>query len=378
VGHRQGTLENLGPVMNPQTVSQNFWQGQRVLVTGHTGFKGAWLTLWLTRMGASVTGVGLEPEGHPNLWDLSGQSAVDHHQVDIRDRQALIDLVQKTRPEIVLHLAAQSLVRRSYHDPAGTFATNVMGTVHLLEAIALTPSVQACVVVSSDKCYDNPEDGHSFVESDPMGGLDPYSGSKGCTELATNALRHSFFAPYAVGGHHCRIASARAGNVIGGGDWSVDRLVPDIIRGCLGAEGLVDIRSPNALRPWQHVLEPLRGYLMLAQKLCNGTEGVDSGWNFGPDKADERPVIEVARALVNALGQGRIEIDTPEHAPHEATTLRLDSGRARQIGWAPRLNFEETIAMVAEWYSGWSQGEDVTELCLKQINAYEIKGSDAQ
>ena len=362
--------------MSPKDVSHNFWQGQRVLVTGHTGFKGAWLSLWLTQMGAKVTGVGLAPDSDPNLWDLSAQSGVDHHEVDIRDRQALINLVRDTRPEIVLHLAAQSLVRRSYHDPAGTFATNVMGTVHLLEAIALTPSVQACVVVSSDKCYENAEDGRSFSESDPMGGLDPYSGSKGCTELATNALRHSFFAPYASGGHHCRIASARAGNVIGGGDWSVDRLVPDIIRGCLGTDGQVEIRSPNALRPWQHVLEPLRGYLMLAQKLCNGTDGVDSGWNFGPDEADERPVIEVARALVDALGQGQIAIDVPDNAPHEATTLRLDSSRARQIGWAPRLSFDDTITKVADWYAGWARGENVRDLCLAQINEYENKGSN--
>ncbi|WP_171133169.1 MULTISPECIES: CDP-glucose 4,6-dehydratase [unclassified Ruegeria] len=361
--------------MQPRDVNPNFWTGKRVLVTGHTGFKGAWLTLWLNQMGAEVTGVSLLPDSTPNLWDLSGQSDVEHHQIDIRDRSALINVVQGTKPDIVLHLAAQSLVRRSYQDPAGTFATNVMGTVHLLEAIAAAKTVQACVIVSSDKCYENREDGRSFVETDPMGGLDPYSGSKGCTELATQAMRHSFFAPYAQGGHPCRIASARAGNVIGGGDWSEDRLVPDIIRGCLGDEGRVEIRSPNAVRPWQHVLEPLRGYLMLAEGLYAQHDGHDSGWNFGPDQSDERPVIDVAQALTSALGQGRIEIDMPEDAPYESTTLRLDSSRARQIGWAPKLNFEETIRMVADWYAGWSRGDDVTALCLSQINDYQNRGS---
>ena len=356
--------------MTGNDVDPAFWRGRRVLLTGHTGFKGAWLALWLDRMGAEVTGLALEPEGEPNLWSLTRPASVRHRVLDIRDRAALIAAMRAAEPEVVLHLAAQSLVRRSYRDPAGTFATNVMGTVHLLEAVAATPSAAACVVVSSDKCYENREDGRNYTEDDPMGGRDPYSASKGCTELAAAAMRQSFFAPQAPGGHPCRIATARAGNVVGGGDWSEDRLIPDIIRGCLGPAGEVEIRAPDSLRPWQHVLEPLRGYLMLAERLHTGAEGVDSGWNFGPDRADERPVIEVAEAIVAGLGRGRIRVNRPKDAPHEAKLLRLDSSRARQIDWAPRLSFDATIAMVAEWYSGWAAGKDPRALSEAQIDAY--------
>jgi CDP-glucose 4,6-dehydratase len=243
-----------------------------------------------------------------------------------------------------------------------------MGVVTLLDAIRQSPSVQSCVIVTSDKCYRNDEKSRRFRESDPMGGLDPYSASKGAAELAATSMRHSFFAPYASAGHPARIATARAGNVIGGGDWSEDRLIPDIVRGCLGPDGRVVIRAPNSVRPWQHVLEPLRGYLMLAEHLEQGTS--DGGWNFGPDQDDTRPVIDVANALVDALGQGQIDIQQNPDAPHEAKLLQLDSSKARKIGWKPGLDFNQTIDMTAGWYGEWAKGAQPRDLCLAQIEQY--------
>lgn len=347
-----------------------FWKDRRVLVTGHTGFKGAWLCLWLTRMGAKVSGLALEPDTDPNLWTLLGLKNVQSHICDINDASAVATCLAQEKPEIVLHLAAQPLVRRSYREPIETFATNVMGVVTLLDAIRQAPSVQSCVIVTSDKCYRNDEQVQRFGENDPMGGLDPYSASKGAAELVTTSMRHSFFAPYAAGGHPARIASARAGNVIGGGDWSEDRLIPDILRGCLGPDGRVVIRAPNSVRPWQHVLEPLRGYLMLAEHLTDKTPGADDGWNFGPDEGDTRPVIDVANAVVGALGQGQIDIQEDPNAPHEAKLLQLDSSKARQIGWAPGLDFSQTVEMTAGWYGGWSSGTSARDLCGAQIEQY--------
>jgi len=354
-----------GLVVNPA-----FWSGRRVLVTGHTGFKGAWLCLWLTQLGANVSGLSKEPEGEPNLWTLLGLADVQHNVGDVRDVSTIEDVLAREQPEIVFHLAAQSLVRRSYRQPIETFSTNVMGVVALLDAISRANSVRASVVVTSDKCYQNLEQNRGYRETDRMGGRDPYSASKGAAEIAAASMRHSFFAPYASDGHPCRIATARAGNVIGCGDWSEDRLIPDIVRGCLRVDRSVLIRSPNSIRPWQHVLEPLRGYLMLAEQLAGGEAGADDGWNFGPDRNDERPVIDVADAIVGALGKGDIEILQDQPDLHEAELLRLDSTKAQKIGWSTILDFAQTIKMTADWYADWMNGAPPVELCGEQIDSY--------
>ena len=347
-----------------------FWKGRRVLVTGHTGFKGAWLVLWLRQLGAQVSGLSLGPVSEPDLWSRLGADVVAEHIGDIRDREFVENALAAALPEVVLHLAAQSLVRPSYRDPIDTFSTNVMGTVTLLEAIRNAPSVQACVVVTSDKCYENEEKTEGYLEGDRMGGHDPYSASKGCTELAAASMRRSFFQPAVTGGHPCRIATARAGNVIGGGDWSDDRLVPDIVRGCLGEGETVVIRSPRSVRPWQHVLEPLQGYLLLAQALFQQRRDADDGWNFGPDAGQERPVIDVASAVVRALGRGRIDIQENRADLHEARLLQLVSTKARQLGWRPVWDFDTTIEKTAGWYRDWAAGSDPRALCLAQIEQF--------
>jgi CDP-glucose 4,6-dehydratase len=321
-------------------------------------------------LGAQVVGYSLEPPQQPNLWTLLNLKSVKHCAGDICDQVALRRVLAEHQPEVVLHLAAQALVRRSYREPIETFAANVMGVVTLLHLVSQTPSVRAVVSVTSDKCYQNVEQIWPYRETDPMGGRDPYSASKGCAELVTASMRQSFFAPYAESGANCRVGSARAGNVVGGGDWSEDRLIPDIIRGCLGDAGTVVIRSPHSLRPWQHVLEPLRGYLMLAEQLALGTPATDDGWNFGPDRADERPVAEVAAAVVHALGRGKIVTGEGSPTLHEAKLLRLDSSKARQLGWQPKLSFEQTVAMTAGWYAAWAAGSDVGGLCQSQIHDY--------
>lgn len=366
MGLGPGALEDLG--MTP-----GFWAGRSVLVTGHTGFKGAWTCLWLQSLGARVSGLALPPGTRPALFDLLGLGAgMRSETADIRDGAALDRLLADAAPEVVLHMAAQSLVRRSYRDPVGTFETNVTGTVALLHAVSRTPSVRAVVVVTSDKAYENREWPWGYREEDALGGHDPYSASKGAAEIAAASMRRSYFRPFAAEGHPARIATARAGNVIGGGDWSEDRLVPDIVRGCLGPAGEVTIRAPQAVRPWQHVLEPLRGYLMLAEALHAGRAGADTAWNFGPGREDERPVIEVAEAVVAALGQGRIARAPVPPALHEAHLLTLDNSKARAgLGWRPALGFAETVAMTAGWYGGWARGADPRRLTLDQIAAYQ-------
>ena len=347
------------------------WKGRRVLITGHTGFKGAWLALWLREMGAQVSGLSLPgPVSAPDLFSQLALDDIADLRGDIRDGALLERVLREQRPEFVFHLAAQSLVRPSYADPVGTFSTNVMGTVALLDAIRRQEGVLGCVVVTSDKCYENREQPRGYRESDPMGGHDPYSASKGAAEIATAAMRRSFFAPCAQNGHPCRIATARAGNVIGGGDWSDQRLVPDIVRGCLGPGGRVVLRAPDAVRPWQHVLEPLHGYLLLAEALLEGREGADSGWNFGPDEDQARPVIDVARALVAALGRGEIVIRPQEADLHEARLLMLDASRARALGWRPVWDFEKTIAQTASWYAQEAAGHSPRDLCLAQIEQF--------
>lgn len=365
MGVGQGAVEDL-------EVNREFWNGRRVFLTGHTGFKGAWAAAWLTRMGAEVTGFAHAPETEPNLWSLlrltGGRSVI----ADLNDRAALDRALAEARPEVILHLAAQALVRRSYRDPVETFASNVMGTVQLLDAARACPDLRAVVVATSDKAYDNVEQIWGYRETDPMGGRDPYSASKGACEIAAQSMAKSFYAPFGGPGcHPARVATVRAGNVIGGGDWSEDRLVPDIVRGCLGAEGTVTLRAPRSVRPWQHVLEPVRGYLMVAERLITD-DAAATGWNFGPDRTDERAVVEVAEAVVGALGKCRIVTDEAGATLHEAKLLRLDCTKARlELGWQPALGFADCIRLTADWYAGWAKGRPAIELCREQIADYE-------
>ena len=351
-----------------------FWAGRPVLVTGHTGFKGAWLCLWLTRLGARVSGFALEPETDPSLCALAGlPGRVESRIGDVRDLDGLRACIAAAKPSIVLHLAAQALVRPSYADPVGTYASNVMGTVHLLEAVRGCPSVEAVVIVTSDKAYENREWVWAYREDEPMGGRDPYSNSKGCAELVTSAYRASFFG---AGGHPARIASARAGNVIGGGDWSRDRLIPDVVRAFAKGEP-VEIRAPGAIRPWQHVLEPLSGYLRLAELLCADDGGrYAEGWNLGPADADCRPVSEVVAGLARGWGAGASWRLASGTHPHEATFLKVDAAKARaHLGWDRRLPLAEALDWTGAWYRAQAQGADASGLTLDQIARYEALGA---
>jgi len=366
LGVRQSALEDL-------EVNREFWNGRRVFLTGHTGFKGAWAAAWLAQMGAEVTGFAHAPETEPNLWSLLEPKGVRSVIGDLNDRATLERALAETRPEVILHLAAQALVRRSYRDPVETFASNVMGTVQLLDAARACSDLKAIVIATSDKAYDNVEQIWGYRETDAMGGRDPYSASKGACEIAAQSMAKSFYAPFGgAGAHAARVATVRAGNVIGGGDWSEDRLVPDIVRGCLGADGAVTLRAPRSVRPWQHVLEPIRGYLMVAERLASGDDAAASGWNFGPDRTDERAVLEVAEAVVGALGKGRIVIEESGATVHEAKLLRLDCTKARvELGWQPVLHFADCIRLTADWYAGWSKGRPAHDLCREQIADYE-------
>ena len=356
-----------GLVLDP-----DFWSGRRVLVTGHTGFKGTWLSLWLADMGADVLGIALKPATVPNLFDLVRiEPRIRSFLVDVNDRPAIEEIFSEHRPEIVMHLAAQSLVRLSYRQPVETFTTNVVGVVTLLDVVRATPGVRAVVVVTSDKCYENMEWDWGYREADVLGGRDPYSASKGCAEIAAAAMRKSFFAPHRLNGHPARIATVRAGNVVGGGDWAEDRLVPDIVRGCFGPEGTVMLRNPDSVRPWQHVLEPLCGYLEIAEKLVTAPEGFDQGWNLGPEPSDDRSVLEVARSMIAALGRGQIVRAQAADIRHEARILRLDCAKAKMhLNWRPQLRFDSTIDMTSRWYKAWYEGEDMTEFTRSQIAAY--------
>ena len=349
----------------------NFWKSRRVLVTGHTGFKGSWLALWLHSMGAAVCGYSLDPPTEPNLYrllPLEGQ--IRSVRGDIRDQDALAAAMRGFEPEVVLHLAAQPLVRLSYQSPVETYAVNVLGTVHVLEAVRQTPSVRSVVVVTSDKCYENLERPEPYLEHEAMGGHDPYSSSKGCAELVTSAYRRSFFHPDKWTKHRVGVASARAGNVIGGGDWAPDRLVPDMMRAWAAGEAVV-IRNPEAVRPWQHVLEPLAGYLLLAEKLCADGPEFAAGWNFGPAEGDARPVRYLVTELARIWGEdARWKFDDAAHV-HEAHLLRLDSAKAvARLGWAPRWSLDETLEHTAEWYRSYYRGEDMSARSLRQIEEY--------
>jgi CDP-glucose 4,6-dehydratase len=355
----------------PGVVAPVFWRDRRVLLTGHTGFKGAWLSLWLSSLGARVTGLSLGVPTEPSLFELARIGGeMDSLTGDIRDPDAVAQAMASAQPELVIHMAAQSLVRRSFAEPRETYETNVMGTVNVLDAVRSTESVRAAIVVTSDKCYSNREWEWGYREHEPMGGHDPYSSSKGAAELVTAAYRSSFFSD--PGG--ARIASARAGNVIGGGDWAEDRLIPDIMRAALAGEP-VRVRNPSSVRPWQHVLCPLGGYLVLAQALFESAEHAH-GWNFGPSDEDARPVDWIVRRIAELWPeQLRIERDPGPH-PHEAYHLKLDSSLARErLGWRPTMNLEQGIEATVEWYRGLRDGADVREMTLAQIDSAGARGT---
>lgn len=350
----------------------NIWQGRRVFLTGHTGFKGSWLALWLTKMGAQVRGYSLAPNTEPNLFTVAHIADVmEDLRGDIRDVSKLETAITEFAPEIVLHLAAQPLVRRSYTDPLGTYATNVMGTAHLLEAIRKTPSVRAAVCITTDKCYDNKEWVWPYRETDPLGGYDPYSSSKACAEIVCAAYRNSFFSTSALKEQNVALATARAGNVIGGGDWAEDRLIPDLIRGFQSQQPVL-IRRPQSIRPWQHVLEPLHGYILLAERLFAGHLEFATAYNFGPSAEDAWTVEEIATKLATSWGKNAKWISDSSPSVHEAHYLRLDASKARdELHWQPRLTIETALDWTMEWYRHYSAKENIKEFTIQQINNYE-------
>lgn len=350
------------------------WRGRRVFLTGHTGFKGGWLALWLSQLGAVVRGYALDPVTDPNLFDVARVgSVIEDIRGDIRDAGALDRAMQQFAPEIVFHLAAQPLVRYSYQDPIGTLETNVIGTARVLDAVRRTPGVAAVVSVTTDKCYENKEWVWPYRETDPLGGYDPYSSSKACAELVSASFRQSYFPVSQLGqpnGHGVALATARAGNVIGGGDWSNDRLIPDLVLGCLAGQP-VRIRNPHAIRPWQHVLEPLHGYLLLAEKLLTHDPRFATAYNFGPFESDARPVGWIADQLTTAWGEGASWQHDDAPAPHEAGYLKLDSSRARaDLGWTPQLRLQQALTLLVSWYKAWHAGDDMHAFTLQQISQY--------
>jgi CDP-glucose 4,6-dehydratase len=361
-------MENL--VMSLSRVDPQFWKEKIVFLTGHTGFKGGWLALWLSSMGAKVTGYALDPNTSPNLFEvLSLKTVLNHsHTANICDLDRLQNALTTCNPEIVIHMAAQPLVRYSYTNPVETYMTNVMGTVHVLEAIRKSDSVRATVVVTTDKCYENKEWVWGYRENEPMGGFDPYSNSKGCAELVASAYRQSYFSNPA--GNPNSVASARAGNVIGGGDWSEDRLIPDALK-AFEANMTLMIRNPLATRPWQHVLEPLSGYLILAQLLYQDGDKYSSAWNFGPKDRDNRSVQEVITSLCKQWGSNAKWQQDTSFQPHEAGLLKLDCSKAsQQLRWEPKWNLETAIEKIIQWHKAYLARENMQAFTLGQIDQY--------
>lgn len=348
-------------------VNPDFWRGKRVFLTGHTGFKGSWLSLWLQSMGAELCGLALEPPTDPSLFcEAHVGDGMRSILADIRDFEALRAAMESFKPDIVLHLAAQPLVRHSYQAPVETYATNVMGTVHVLEAARQVGTARALVNVTTDKCYENREWVWGYREEEAMGGYDPYSSSKGCSELVTAAYRRSFFQHTELA-----VASARAGNVIGGGDWARDRLVPDILRAFEQGAPVV-IRNPHAIRPWQHVLEPLSGYLLLAERLYEEGQPFAEAWNFGPHDDDARTVAWIVEYMVRSWGQGATwHIDEGVH-PHESHYLKLDISKARaRLSFKPRWNLPTALEKIMDWHQVWLDKGDLRQMCLQQIQEYQ-------
>lgn len=347
-------------------VGEATWSGRRVFLTGHTGFKGSWLALWLARMGAQVTGFAL-PAEEPSLFRMAQVAElITHVEGDIRDLPALEAAMTRSDPEVVFHLAAQPLVRESYQTPVETFATNVQGTVHVLDACRRMPALRAVVCVTSDKCYENNEWVWPYREADPMGGHDPYSASKGAAELVISAYRRSFFAERPL------LASVRAGNVIGGGDWAKDRLIPDIVRALIAGEPPL-IRAPGAIRPWQHVLEALGGYLLIAGRLLEGCEWAATAWNFGPADSDVQRVDWIADRLTARWGAPGWERGN-EAGPHEANILKLDCAKARSmLGWKPALNLGETLSMIVDWHQPVANGAEARKITYSQLDEYRYR-----
>lgn len=352
--------------MEIMLISVEFWRSKRVLLTGHTGFKGGWLSLWLQSMGVNLHGLSLEPSTNPNLFTVSNISSGMNSTIgDIRDYETVRKVISEFKPDIVIHMAAQPLVRRSYDDPIETYSTNVMGVVHVLEAVRQISSVRVVLNVTTDKCYENKEWVWGYRENEPMGGFDPYSSSKGCSELITSAYKRSYFDKTGVG-----LASARAGNVIGGGDWSTDRLVPDILRSFETGKPVV-IRNPDSTRPWQHVLEPLSGYLKLVEKLWDNPKRFSEGWNFGPLDTDVHSVSSVIGSLAKKWGSDAVWEVNKNITPHEAHLLKLDISKAeRYLDWVPRWTLTIALEKVVEWHQGWLEGRFPRSLCEDQISQF--------
>lgn len=353
--------------LNLYNPSENFWRNRSVFLTGHTGFKGGWIALWLTKLGAKVHGYSLAPPSQTNFFNETRLFEKIKQSIngDIRDLDKLSKAIHEAKPSVVIHMAAQSLVIKSYDSPVETFTTNLIGTINLMEAVRTTNSVEAIVNITTDKCYENQEWVWSYRENDRLGGRDPYSSSKACSELATLAYRESFFANSGI-----QIATARAGNVIGGGDWAKDRLVPDFLRAHDNGE-VLNVRSPNAIRPWQHVLEPLCGYLLLSEKLVSKDYEYSEAWNFGPEEADSKPASWLVERLCENLINSRWILEN-KIQPHEAGILKLDSSKAKnKLNWRPRWALETALEKTVSWHQAWKKKESMEKVSMKQIEAYE-------
>lgn len=353
-----------------------FWRGKKVLITGHTGFKGSWLSLWLQQLGATVIGYSLPAPTQPNLFEIAHvENGMTSITGDIRDLETFQAALNQHRPEVVFHMAAQPLVRYSYQHPVETYAINVMGTVNILEAIRQSETVRCAVMITTDKCYDNREWVWGYREDEPMGGRDPYSSSKGCSELVVKAYRESYFNSQDYQSHKIGVATVRAGNVIGGGDWASDRLVPDIMR-AIQENTPVLIRNPNAIRPWQHVLEPLGGYLCLAEQMWHRGAELANAWNFGPEDSDAKPVSWIVDYLTRLWGEGASwQLDLDSH-PHEATYLKLDCSKVKsKLGWEPKLSLGTALEWIVEFYRAYRSDADMHALTVEQIQRYQNLGA---